>query len=326
VSNLKEPVRIAVTGASGQIGYAALFRIASGEMLGYDQPVILLLELPVALKSLEGVVMELNDCAFPLVSGIVATDDVNKAFDGADFALLIGAKPRGKGMERSDLLRENAAIFSTQGKALNANANRDTLRVLVVGNPANTNALITSLTAPDIDPRRISAMTRLDHNRGLAQLSQKLNCGVEEIKQFCIWGNHSSTQYPDITNATLKGKLIRDLVDPKWVTDEFIPTVQKRGAAIIAARGSSSAASAANAAIMHVRDWVYGSLGEWTSMAVWADGNYGINDVYYSFPVLSEDGKYTVVPNVPIPPMSADLMTATLTELKEEKKEALKYL
>jgi len=320
------PVRVSVTGAAGAIGYSLLFRIASGEMLGPHQPVILqCLELPQALKALEGVAMELSDCAFPLLRGIVTTDDANKAFEGADFALLVGAKPRSKGMERADLLKENATIFSAQGKALNKHANREELRVVVVGNPANTNALIASCSAPDIHPSQFTAMTRLDHNRGLAQLAQKTNCLVTEIERFAIWGNHSSTQYPDVSHTQIKGKWAKDLVDAAWVKDTFIPKVQQRGAAIIAARGSSSAASAANAAIEHMRDWVQGTNGQWTSMAVWTGekgGPYGAAaDIYYSYPVVCQNGQYTVVQNVPVDKFSAERMEATNKELVAEKKD-----
>jgi len=320
------PVRVAVTGAAGAIGYSLLFRIASGEMLGPHQPVILqLLELPQAVKALEGVAMELNDCAFPLLRGIVTTDDTNKAFDGADFALLVGAKPRSKGMERADLLKENAAIFNAQGKALDKHANREELRVVVVGNPANTNALIASCAAPNIHPSRFTAMTRLDHNRGLAQLAQKTNSLVTEIERFAIWGNHSSTQYPDVSHTQIKGKWAKDLLDAAWIKDTFIPTVQQRGAAIIAARGSSSAASAANAAIEHMRDWVHGTNGQWTSMGVWTGekgGVYGAGaDIYYSYPVVCQNGQYTIVQNVPVDKFSAERMEATNKELLAEKKD-----
>jgi malate dehydrogenase len=321
------PVRVTVTGAAGAIGYAMLFRIASGEMLGKHQPVILqLLEIEPALKALEGVIMELNDCAFPLLRGITASSDPNKAFEGADFAMLVGAKPRSKGMERADLLKENANIFSVQGKALNQVSNRDTLRVCVVGNPANTNALIASANAPNIHPRRFTAMTRLDHNRGIAQLAEKLKCKVTDIERFAIWGNHSATQYPDISHAQVNGKWVKDLVDEKWVRETFIPKVQKRGAEIIAARGSSSAASAANAAIEHMRDWVKGTNGQWTSMAVWTGsgpvGDYGTTpDIYYSFPVVCADGEYTIVQNVPVDKFSAQKLQETNDELVSEKKD-----
>jgi len=319
------PVRVAVTGAAGAIGYAMLFRIASGEMLGKHQPVILqLLELEPAMKSLEGVVMELKDCAFPLLHGVVTTSDANKAFEGADFAMLVGAKPRTKGMERGDLLKENANIFSAQGKALNKTANRDTLRVCVVGNPANTNALIASCNAPNIHPRRFTAMTRLDHNRGVAQLAEKLNCKVTDIERFAIWGNHSATQYPDVSHTQVKGKWVKELVDEKWVRDFFIPKVQKRGSEVIDTRGSSSAASAANAAIEHMRDWVKGTNGQWTSMAVWTGNakvaDYGTGpELYYSFPVVCADGEYSIVQNVPIDKFSAERMSKTNEELLSEK-------
>jgi len=320
------PVRVAVTGAAGAIGYSLLFRIASGAMLGPYQPVILqLLEIPQGLKSLEGVVMELQDCAFPLVHGIVATDDPLKAFDGAEFALLVGAKPRAKGMERKDLLKENAQIFSVQGQALNKVANRDELRVVVVGNPANTNALIASANAPNINPSQFTAMTRLDHNRGLAQLALKANCKVTDIDRFAIWGNHSSTQYPDLSHTTIKGKWAKDIVDAAWIKDTFIPKVQQRGAAIIAARGSSSAASAANAAVEHMRDWVHGTQGKWTSMAVWTGKDSGphgaAGDIYFSYPVVVENGRYTVVQNLPIDSFSAERLVATNAELLAEKKD-----
>jgi len=320
------PVRVAVTGAAGAIGYSLLFRIASGAMLGPHQPVILqLLEIPQGLKPLEGVVMELQDCAFPLVHGIVASDDPHKAFEGADFALLVGAKPRSKGMERKDLLKENAAIFSVQGKALNKVSNREELRVVVVGNPANTNALIASANAPDISPAQFTAMTRLDHNRGLAQLALKTNSQVKDIDRFAIWGNHSSTQYPDVSHTTINGKWAKDSIDAAWIKDTFIPKVQQRGAAIIAARGSSSAASAANAAVEHMRDWVHGTNGKWTSMGVWTgygSGAYGTaEDIYYSYPVVVDNGRYTIVQNVPIDKFSAERMQITNDELVAEKKD-----
>jgi len=317
----KAPVRVAVTGASGQIGYSLLFRIASGEMLGKDQPVILqLLELTPALKSLEGVAMELNDCAFPLLRGIVQTDDTKKAFEGADYALLVGARPRSKGMERGDLLKANAQIFSAQGKALNDVANRS-VKVIVVGNPANTNAMITSHFAPKIPAGQITAMTRLDHNRGLAQLSEKTGAQVTEISKFCIWGNHSATQYPDISFTTVKGKSAKQLInDDKWVKDTFIPVVQQRGAAIINARGLSSAASAANAAIEHIRDWVHGTNGEWTSMAIPSDGSYGADKgLWYSYPVVCSNGEYKIVQGLSVDKFSQEKMVATNAELKGEK-------
>jgi len=317
----KQPVRVTVTGASGQIGYALLFRIASGAMLGPDQPVILqLLELAPAMNALKGVAMELEDCAFPLLRGIVQTSDVKKAFEGSDYALLVGAKPRGKGMERADLLKENAKIFAEQGKALNEVANK-TVKVLVVGNPANTNAMITSHFAPTIPAENITAMTKLDHNRGLAQLAAKTGAKVENIHRFAIWGNHSATQYPDISHTLINGQMARDVIkDDKWVKDTFIPAVQQRGAAIIAARGASSAASAANAAIDHVREWALGTFGEWTSFAVPSDGSYVVDEgLWYSFPVVCEEGGYSIVGNVPIDEFSASKMEATRKELVSEK-------
>jgi len=320
--NQKPPVRVAVTGAAGQIGYSTLFRIASGEMLGKDQPVILqLLELPQAVNALQGVVMELEDCAFPLLRGVVQTSEEKKAFEGADYALLIGARPRSKGMERGDLLMANAAIFSSQGKALNAVANRDTLRVIVVGNPANTNCLIAARNAPNIDPKRFTAMTRLDHNRGLAQLAAKAGCLVTDIEKFTIWGNHSATQYPDISNATINGKSVKQVInDEKWVTGTFIPAVQQRGAAIIAARGLSSAASAGSSAIDHLRDWTNGTNGQWTSMAVYSDGSYGADKgLYFSFPVVCKNGNYEVVPDLTLDTFSKDRVETTRKELLAEK-------
>jgi len=316
----KEPVRVAVTGAAGNIGYAALFRIASGEMLGKNQPVILqLLELTPALNALKGVVMELEDCAFPLLRGVVATDDPNKAFENADIALLIGAKPRGKGQERNDLLKENAAIFSIQGKAINKVAKKD-IRVLVVGNPANTNALIAAHNAPDINPQNFTAMTRLDQNRAVAQLAAKTKSDVKDIERLAIWGNHSSTMYPDISHALVKGKWAKQLVDESWVKTTFIPAVQKRGAAIIEARGSSSAASAAGAAIDHMHDWVRGSNGRWVSMAIPSDGSYGIEKgVYCSYPVICENGHYYKITNVPIDQFSAERIEISRKELFEER-------
>jgi malate dehydrogenase len=290
-------------------------------MLGKDQPVILqLLEITPALEALNGVVMELNDCAFPLVAGVVATDDANVAFKDADFALLVGARPRGPGMERKDLLEANAAIFSAQGKALNDNASRD-VRVLVVGNPANTNALITLKNAPDLNPRNITAMMRLDHNRALSQLADKTGTHSTDIEKMAVWGNHSATQYPDLSFATVNGKAALELVDDAWLTDDFIPTVQQRGAAIIKARGASSAASAASAAVDHMRSWALGSNGQWVSMGVYSEGNeYGIDqDIIYSFPMICENGDYTPVSGLEISDFSRERMTATETELTEEK-------
>jgi len=318
---MKNPVRVAVTGAAGQIGYALLFRIASGAMLGDDQPVILqLLDITPAMEALEGVRMELDDCAFPLLAGIVCTDDPNVAFKDADYALLVGARPRGPGMERKDLLEANAAIFSVQGKAINDQASRD-IKVLVVGNPANTNALITQRNAPDIDPRNFTAMMRLDHNRAKTQLAQKTGTTVNDITQMTIWGNHSATQYPDIFNALVNGKPGIELVDQSWLTDEFIPVVQQRGAAIIKARGASSAASAANAAIDHMRSWALGTAeGDWVSMGVYSDGSYGIEaGLIYSFPCRCSGGDWEIVQGVEVGEFSRARMDATAAELIEER-------
>ena len=318
---MKAPVRVAVTGAAGQIGYALLFRIAAGDMLGPDQPVILhLLEITPALPSLQGVVMELNDCAFPTLAGVVATDDANVAFKDVDYALLVGARPRGAGMERKDLLSANGAIFGPQGKALNAHARRD-VKVLVVGNPANTNALIAQQNAPDLDPKCFTAMVRLDHNRAKAQLAAKAGAHNTDVRKMIIWGNHSSTQYPDIHHATVKGQAAMSLVDQAWYEKEFIPTVQQRGAAVIKARGSSSAASAANAAIDHMRSWALGtSEGDWVSMGVPADGSYGIQPgVIYGYPVTCKDGKYSIVQGLGIGDFSRARMDATDKELREER-------
>ena len=318
---MKSPVRVTITGAAGQIGYQLAFRIASGQMLGNDQPVILqLLEIPPALPALHGVVMELNDCAFPTLAGIVATDDANTAFKDSDYALLVGARPRGPGMERKDLLQANAAIFSVQGKAMNDHADRD-IRVLVVGNPANTNALIAQANAPDLDPRNFTAMTRLDHNRAKAQLAAKTGTHVNDIRCMTIWGNHSATQYPDVNHATVNGKAANDLVEHNWLTSEFIPVVQQRGAAIIQARGASSAASAASAAIDHVRDWALGTPdGDWVSMAVPADGSYGIEPgVIYSYPIRCRAGEYEIVQGLDIDDFSRGRMSDTENELREER-------
>lgn len=318
---MKAPVRVAITGAAGQISYSLLFRIAAGQMLGEDQPVILqLLEITPALNALKGVAMELDDCAFPLLAGIVQTDDANVAFKDADYALLVGARPRGPGMERKDLLEANAAIFSVQGKAINAVASRD-IKVLVVGNPANTNAVITQRNAPDIDPRNFTAMTRLDHNRAMTQLGQKTNTSINDITKVLIWGNHSATQYPDIHNALVDGKPAMDLIDQAWYESDFIPTVQKRGAAIIDARGASSAASAANAAINHVRTWVLGTPeGDWTSMGVYSDGSYGIQKgLIYSFPCVCKNGDWEIVQGLEINDFSRGKMSATEQELAEER-------
>ena len=318
---MTKPARIAITGAAGQIGYQLAFRIASGQLLGPDQPVILqLLEIPPALGALKGVEMELSDCAFETLEGIVATDDPAVAFRDADYALLVGAKPRGPGMERKDLLMENAKIFSVQGKALNENASRK-VKVLVVGNPANTNALIAMSNAPDLDHARFTAMTRLDHNRAISQLAAKTGAQVRDIRRMTIWGNHSATQYPDISFATVGGKPAASLVDQAWLTGDFIPTVQQRGAAIIKARGASSAASAASAAIDHVRDWALGTPdGDWVSMAVPSDGSYGIAEgVIYSFPVTCANGRYEIVQGLEISDFSRERMKATEAELLEER-------
>lgn len=318
---MKSPLRVTITGAAGQIGYQLAFRIASGQMLGADQPVILqLLEIPPALPALQGVVMELDDCAFPTLAGVVATDDPNTAFKDSDYALLVGARPRGPGMERKDLLEANAQIFSVQGKAINDHASRD-IRVLVVGNPANTNALIASSNAPDIDAGNFTAMTRLDHNRAAAQLAQKTGKHVSDIQCMTIWGNHSATQYPDINHATVDGTAATELVDQNWLADEFIPLVQQRGAAIIAARGASSAASAASAAIDHMRDWALGTASDnWVSMAIPADGSYGIDPgIIYSYPVRCSNGKYEIVQGLSISDFSRERMDATETELREER-------
>jgi len=318
---MKTPVRVTITGAAGQIGYQLAFRIASGQMLGTDQPVILqLLEIPPALPALQGVVMELDDCAFSTLAGVVATDDPNIAFKDSDFALLVGARPRGPGMERKDLLEANAQIFSVQGKAINDHASRD-IHVLVVGNPANTNALIASSNAPDISPKNFTAMTRLDHNRASAQLAQKTGKHVSNVSRLTIWGNHSATQYPDIYHATVDGTDATSLVDQDWLADEFIPIVQQRGAVIIKARGASSAASAASAAIDHVHDWALGTDGDgWVSMAIPADGSYGIEPgIVYSYPVRCRDGGYEIVQDLSINEFSRSRMDATETELREER-------
>jgi malate dehydrogenase len=318
---MKSPVRVTITGAAGQIGYQLAFRIASGQMLGKDQPVVLqLLEITPALDALKGVVMELDDCAFPTLAGVVPTDDPDVAFKDADYALLVGARPRGPGMERKDLLEANAAIFSVQGKALNKQASRD-IKVLVVGNPANTNALITQANAPDLDPRNITAMTRLDHNRAKAQLAAKTDSHVNDIRCMAIWGNHSATQYPDVSHATVGGKAALDLVDQDWLVDQFIPVVQQRGAAIIKARGASSAASAASAAIDHMHDWALGSAeNDWVSMAVPADGSYGIEPgIIYSFPVRCANGDYAIVQDLDISDFSRSRMDETEKELREER-------
>ena len=320
---MKAPVRVAVTGAAGQIGYSLLFRIASGEMLGKDQPVVLqLLELPIdkAQAALRGVMMELEDCAFPLLAGMVGTDDAEVAFKDADIALLVGAKPRGPGMERKDLLLENAKIFTAQGKALDKVAKRDA-KVLVVGNPANTNAYIAMKSAPGLPAQNFTAMLRLDHNRALSQLAQKAAVPVGDIRRLVVWGNHSPTMYPDYRFATAGGKALKDLVaDQDWNAGTFIPTVAKRGAAIIEARGLSSAASAANAAIDHVHDWVLGTGGEWATMGVPSDGSYGIPEgVIYGFPVTCSNGRYEIVQGLEIDAFSRERMDRTLAELEEER-------
>ena len=325
----KKPVRVAVTGAAGQIGYALLFRIASGEMLGRDQPVILqLLEIPdeKAQKALKGVMMEVDDCAFPLLAGMQAHSDPMTAFKDADYALLVGARPRGPGMERKDLLSANAQIFTAQGKALNEVASRD-VKVLVVGNPANTNAYIAMKSAPDLPRENFTAMLRLDHNRALSQLADKTGTAVGDIEKLVVWGNHSPTMYPDYRFATVGGKPLKDLVnDDAWNRDTFIPTVGKRGAAIIEARGLSSAASAANAAIDHVHDWLLGSNGKWVTMGVPSDGDYEIpKDVMYGFPVLTKNGKYEIVKGLEIDAFSREKMSATLKELTEEQ-DGVKHL
>ena len=317
-----EPVRVAVTGAAGQIGYSLLFRIASGALLGPDQPVILqLLEITPALGALDGVAMELDDCAFGLLAGIVKSDDADVAFGDADIALLVGSRPRTKGMERGDLLAANGAIFTGQGKALSQSASPD-VKVLVVGNPANTNALIAMNNATDLDPRQFTAMTRLDHNRATAQLAAKTATTVNDIAKMTIWGNHSATQYPDLFHATVNGETATDVVaDQAWLEDEFIPTVQKRGAAIIEARGASSAASAANAAIDHMRDWVAGTPdGDWVSMAVASDGSYGVPEgLMSSFPCTTKDGSWQIVDGLDIDDFSRGRIDASVAELVEER-------
>jgi malate dehydrogenase len=321
---MKAPVRVAVTGAAGQIGYSLLFRIAAGEMLGPDQPLILqLLEIPAekAQKALRGVMMEMEDCAFPLLAGMLATDEPRKAFQDADIALLVGARPRGPGMERRDLLMENAKIFIEQGRALNEAASRD-VRVLVVGNPANTNAYIAMKNAPQLEARRFTAMMRLDHNRAISQLAAKLGRAVSSIRKVTVWGNHSATQYPDVFQAEVGGEKLWPMInDQAWLEGTFIPTVQKRGAAIIDARGASSAASAAGAAIDHIRDWIQGTrAGDWVTMGVPSDGSYGIPEgVIYGYPVTCRDGAYQIVQGIEISPFSRARMDATYKELLEER-------
>jgi malate dehydrogenase len=319
---MNEPVRVAITGAAGQIGYSLLFRVASGAMLGPEQPVVLhLLEITPALGALNGVVMELDDCAFPLLAGVVATDDANAAFDGVDYALLVGSRPRTKGMERADLLEANGAIFTAQGKALSDSA-ADDVRILVVGNPANTNCLIAMNNAPNIGRDHFTAMTRLDHNRAKAQLAKKAGVHVSDVSRMTIWGNHSATQYPDIFHAEVGGKPAAEVVgDQAWLESDFIPTVQQRGAAIIEARGASSAASAANAAVDHVRDWARGTpAGDWVSMAVCSDGSYGVPEgLISSFPCTTAAGNYEIVPDLEWSDFSRARIEATVAELEEER-------
>ncbi|MGH8231703.1 MAG: malate dehydrogenase [Steroidobacteraceae bacterium] len=318
---MKQPMNVAITGAAGQIGYALAFRVASGAMLGADQPINLhLLEISAALATLGGLVMELNDCAFPTLNRVLATDDARVGFRDCDVAMLVGARPRGPGMERKDLLVANAQIFSAQGKALDAVAKRN-LRVLVVGNPANTNALIASRNAPGLDRGNFSAMTRLDHNRALSQLAEKTGTHVNDVQRMIIWGNHSSTQYPDLNHALVKGQAATSLVDRPWIEQQFIPTVQQRGGAVIKARGSSSAASAASAAIDHVRTWMLGTApDDWTSMAIASDGSYGIAaGLMYSYPVRCANGAYRIVPDLTIDDFSRRRMDASAAELREER-------
>ncbi|OQY56942.1 MAG: malate dehydrogenase [Candidatus Parabeggiatoa sp. nov. 2] len=316
---MKPPVRVAITGSAGQIAYSFIFRLASGEMLGPDQPVILhLLELPVALPALKGVMMELDDCAYPLLQDVVMTDDANIAFGDVDYALLVGAAPRGPGMERSDLLKINGEIFKVQGKALNEFASRD-VKVLVVGNPANTNAHIAMHCAPDLEPKQFTAMTRLDHHRALAQLAAKTGVEVTAIKKLAVWGNHSTTQYPDISHATVNGQPAKSLVDQDWIVNKFIPTVQQRGAAVIKARSKSSAASAAFAVLSHIRDWVMGT-DEWVSVAIPSDGSYGITEgLIYSFPVTIKNGEISIVQGLEIDDFSRTRLQASQRELEQER-------
>ena len=318
---MKAPVRVAVTGAAGQIGYSLLFRIASGEMLGKDQPVILqLLDLPQAQTAVKGVMMELEDCAFPLLAGMIATDDPEVAFKDVQVALLVGARPRSKGMERKDLLTANAEIFTVQGAALNKVADRN-VKVLVVGNPANSNAYIAMKSAPDLNPNNFTAMLRLDHNRALSQIAAKTGKAVADIEKLAVWGNHSPTMYADYRYATINGESVKDMInDHEWNRDVFLPTVGKRGAAIIEARGLSSAASAANAAIDHIRDWVLGTNGKWVTMGIPSDGSYGIpKDVMFGFPVTCENGQYTIVQGLEIDEFSRERINVTLNELEEER-------
>jgi len=318
---MNKPARIAITGAAGNIGYALAFRIAAGNLLGPDQPVILqLIEIPAALPALEGVCMELRDCAFPLLQGVIPTADVNEGFAGTDYAFLVGARPRGPGMERKDLLSANGAIFGPQGKALGERASRE-VRVLVVGNPANTNCLIAASNAKGLDRRQFTAMTRLDHNRAISQLAEKTGKHTTEIRRMTIWGNHSSTQYADISHALVAGKPAKSLVEQQWIEEYFIPTVQQRGAAVIKARGSSSAASAASAALDHMRTWFGGTAeGDWASMAVPADGSYGIGaGIIYSYPVTCRNGDYQIVQGLGVDDFSRQRMALTEKELREER-------
>lgn len=324
---MTSPVRVTVTGAAGQISYSLLFRIAAGEMLGSNQPVILqMLEITPALEALKGVAMELEDCAFPLLAGMVCTDDANEAFKDSQYALLVGARPRGPGMERKDLLEANAAIFSAQGKAISDNAAAD-IKVLVVGNPANTNALIAQRNAPNINPRQFTAMTRLDHNRAMSQIADKLNASINDVTHMTIWGNHSATQYPDLHHTQVSGKSAIESVDQDWYENDFIPVVQQRGAAIIKARGASSAASAANAAIAHMRSWAMDSDdGDWVSMGVYSDGSYGITEgLIYSFPCVCKDGDWSIVQGLDINDFSREKLSATEQELIEER-DAVQHL
>lgn len=324
---MTSPVRVTVTGAAGQISYSLLFRIAAGEMLGSNQPVILqMLEITPALEALKGVAMELEDCAFPLLAGMVCTDDANEAFKDSQYALLVGARPRGPGMERKDLLEANAAIFSAQGKAISDNAAAD-IKVLVVGNPANTNALIAQRNAPNINPRQFTAMTRLDHNRAMSQIADKLNASINDVTHMTIWGNHSATQYPDLHHTQVSGKSAIESVDQDWYENDFIPVVQQRGAAIIKARGASSAASAANAAIAHMRSWAMDSDdGDWVSMGVYSDGSYGITEgLIYSFPCVCKNGDWSIVQGLDINNFSREKLSATEQELIEER-DAVQHL
>ncbi len=317
---MKKPVRVAITGAAGQIAYSLIFRVASGDMLGKDQPVILqLLDIPEGLEKLKGTVREVDDCAFPLVQDIVATADPMEAFDGTDYALLVGARPRGPGMERKDLLTANAAIFSVQGKALDAKASRD-VRVLVVGNPANTNSLIASCNAKSLDPKQFTAMMRLDHNRAMSQLAAKTGTHSSDVEKLIVWGNHSATQVPDITHATVAGKAATGLVDDAWLTGDFIPTVQQRGAAIIKARGASSAASAASAAVDHMRDWALGTNGKWVTMGIPSDGSYGIAPgIQFGYPVTCANGQYEIVQGLDVTAAVQGRIDGTEKELREER-------